>query len=169
MRFSVRPTSRSRSPTSAGEPDARLRRCWPCGGRGWFIPFAAGRQSARTPWLGDRHSRKDSLEPITTSAAGTVSADASPARADRPRLVLTGEQDLAMAGLGPALAADAFAPFLIHGVTGSGKTEVYLSGDRAGRGQGPPGDRAGSRNQSHSADDPPVPRRFGRWPCCTAT
>ncbi len=67
------------------------------------------------------------LEPITTESAGTVSADASPARADRPRLILTGEQDLAMAGLGPALAADAFAPFLIHGVTGSGKTEVYLS------------------------------------------
>jgi primosomal protein N' (replication factor Y) len=32
-----------------------------------------------------------------------------------------------MAGLTRALRADAFAPFLIHGVTGSGKTEVYLT------------------------------------------
>lgn len=44
-----------------------------------------------------------------------------------PRLVLTGEQGSALAALAPALQGDAFAPFLIHGVTGSGKTEVYLS------------------------------------------
>jgi len=49
------------------------------------------------------------------------------APATRPRLVLTGEQQSAMAALTPALRSDAFAPFLIHGVTGSGKTEVYLS------------------------------------------
>ena len=44
-----------------------------------------------------------------------------------PRLVLTGEQESAMAALTPVLRADGFAPILIHGVTGSGKTEIYLS------------------------------------------
>ena len=44
-----------------------------------------------------------------------------------PRLVLTGEQESAMAALTPVLRAEGFAPILIHGVTGSGKTEIYLS------------------------------------------
>jgi primosomal protein N' (replication factor Y) len=39
----------------------------------------------------------------------------------------TGEQREVLDQLAPALAGDGFAPFLIHGVTGSGKTEVYLS------------------------------------------
>ncbi|WP_337176812.1 primosomal protein N' [Paludisphaera sp.] len=40
---------------------------------------------------------------------------------------LTPEQRTALDALTPALRGDAFAPFLIFGVTGSGKTEVYLS------------------------------------------
>jgi primosomal protein N' (replication factor Y) len=43
------------------------------------------------------------------------------------KLVLTAEQTSALQALAPSLQGDAFAPFLIHGVTGSGKTEVYLS------------------------------------------
>jgi len=39
---------------------------------------------------------------------------------------LTDEQQDTVAALGQALEAHAFAPFLLHGVTGSGKTEVYL-------------------------------------------
>jgi primosomal protein N' (replication factor Y) len=45
----------------------------------------------------------------------------------RPRPVPTGEQTAVLERLAPALSGDGFAPFLIHGVTGSGKTEVYLS------------------------------------------
>ena len=45
----------------------------------------------------------------------------------RPRPAPTDEQRVVLDGLAPALAGDGFAPFLIHGVTGSGKTEVYLS------------------------------------------
>jgi len=39
---------------------------------------------------------------------------------------LTGEQELALAELVPAIRRKGFAPFLLHGVTGCGKTEVYL-------------------------------------------
>jgi primosomal protein N' (replication factor Y) len=40
--------------------------------------------------------------------------------------VLTGEQKKALDSILPAIKKGRFAPFLLHGVTGSGKTEVYL-------------------------------------------
>ncbi len=49
------------------------------------------------------------------------------AAADRPALTLTPEQATTLARIEPALESGGFAPFLIHGVTSSGKTEVYLS------------------------------------------
>ncbi len=39
---------------------------------------------------------------------------------------LTGEQKKALDSILPAIKSNRFAPFLLHGITGSGKTEVYL-------------------------------------------
>jgi primosomal protein N' (replication factor Y) len=44
--------------------------------------------------------------------------------------VLTAEQNDALSRVGDALASRVFSPILIHGVTGSGKTEVYLRAAR---------------------------------------
>ena len=66
--------------------------------------------------------------PSTTVAdaggAGRVGGAAEPAGPScAPRPTLTPEQAQAVEAIG---AARGFAPFLLHGVTGSGKTEVYL-------------------------------------------
>ena len=39
---------------------------------------------------------------------------------------LTPHQDAAFATLSKALSSQTFKPYLLHGVTGSGKTEIYL-------------------------------------------
>ena len=59
------------------------------------------------------------FDPFASGVASTV-VNAS---LDR---VLTEEQSRALETLGTAAAADEFSVFLLQGVTGSGKTEVYL-------------------------------------------
>jgi primosomal protein N' (replication factor Y) len=73
-----------------------------------------------------------SAEPADRSAENARAEAESPTGAartitDRPKPILTAEQAATLERLAPALESDGFAPFLIHGVTGSGKTEVYLA------------------------------------------
>lgn len=66
------------------------------------------------------HAVKRRLRRRPIEASKVESSEAS-----RPEW--TPEQQAVLDRLVPALEADGFAAFLIHGVTGSGKTEVYLS------------------------------------------
>ena len=45
---------------------------------------------------------------------------------EEPVLALTQEQEKALREVTSSIASGSFSPFLLHGVTGSGKTEVYL-------------------------------------------
>jgi primosomal protein N' (replication factor Y) len=61
-------------------------------------------------------------------SSGPVSAGAEEIAPEhvQPKLVLTREQESVLETLQRGLDGDAFSAFLLHGVTGSGKTEVYL-------------------------------------------
>ena len=84
---------------------------------------------------------------------------------ERAEFILTAEQDAALNALRELAAAGEFKAALLHGVTGSGKTELYLrlAADvrRAGRGRS----AARARDRAHAgcrADVSPRVRRARR-------
>jgi primosomal protein N' (replication factor Y) (superfamily II helicase) len=77
----------------------------------------------RLPMGLDRPATGAQAAPAATAPVG----DGRPDGTRNPGLLLTDEQAAILKRIEPALESGGFAPFLIHGVTGSGKTEVYLS------------------------------------------
>src|SRR5262249_18758838 len=64
---------------------------------------------------------------IAESQRAPRARPASPPPRELPRLTLTAEQRAAAETVAAAARGDATASFLLHGVTGSGKTEVFLA------------------------------------------
>ena len=86
--------------------------------------------------------------------------------ATTPAPALTDEQRAAVDALDQATT-----PALLHGVTGSGKTEVYLHAAERTLAAGPAGAGAGARDQPHAAAGSALRAAFSGpccWSACTA-
>ena len=92
------------------------------------IAAAAISRLARRGYISLRHDRVD-RDPLAVSpppaAVGTAGLDPAPPPAPRPRQ-LTSEQSAALDRLRALASTGGFRVALLHGVTGSGKTEIYL-------------------------------------------
>ena len=73
---------------------------------------------------------------VTGQSLAPNATVSSPSLPDIGSVRLTHEQETALSQVRTALAAKNFAPFLLYGVTGSGKTEVYLEAVREVRRRG---------------------------------
>ena len=74
------------------------------------------------------------------------------------RVELTADQRTALVPIRDAIKRQVSPTFLLHGVTGSGKTEVYLRGRRRSARRRSAGARVSSRNYAHASDCRPRSR-----------
>ncbi|PLZ02055.1 primosomal protein N' [Burkholderia sp. WAC0059] len=74
-------------------------------------------------WCREGWVERETLPPGASHAIPAARRESGAAGDPAPLPVLSDEQQVAVDSI---LAARGFAPFLLHGVTGSGKTEVYL-------------------------------------------
>ena len=80
----------------------------------------------------------------------------------RPQTSSIAEQKHALAEIWRWLVAEKFTAALLHGVTGSGKTEVYLGAIEAALSRGKSRHRPSPRNRAHPLGRPPGPRALRR-------
>ena len=71
--------------------------------------------------------------------------------------VLNGAQQQALAQIEAAIDSEAFQTFLLHGITGSGKTEVYIAALRRVIVEEKNRHHPRPRDRPHPADGPPLP------------
>ncbi len=103
-------------------------------------------------------------------ARGARAPPACPRSSTAP-LTPTADQEAVLRVLVGAVERGGFRPFLLHGVTGSGKTEVYLRAVESGARARPRRDPARARDRAHADARARGARRASarRCPCCTAS
>ena len=132
---------RSARPRPGG---GRWRGCGPPGAeRGWPTSFATVRR------CGARSIAWPRAASCASSTSATCGSPAACRRARRRPSCATPDQEAALSPLLGAVEGGAFRPFLLHGVTGSGKTEVYFRVVEAALARGPWRARPRARDRPH--------------------
>jgi len=93
---------------------------------------AAGGRARVAEVVRDRPSLRSALDRLATLGLLRIEAEREHRApvglppVDTAEVTPSGDQDAALRAISAAVEAGGFRPFLLHGVTGSGKTEVYL-------------------------------------------
>ena len=136
----------SNSPPNSG----RSSKPWPPRGPLPIAPALPVPPAAR--WCRSARCGRKGLVLLTAERLDASQHAETAATAREDHLKLNADQRAALDAILAALEAGRHETILLHGVTGSGKTEVYIQAIEEVRPLRPPGDRAGAGDQPDAAD-----------------